>query len=395
MVRVLFIQAQVKQYRLPFFTKLHAALLQDGIEMRVAYSDPPGGDRLKQDNVELPKDIGIKVPGYRIFGGRFLYQALLRQALKSDLVIAEQANRNLHNYVLLPVAELRHSQLAFWGLGRNNDLDRSKLSEWLRPWIARRADRWFTYTRGTADWLAEHRVPRENITVIQNSTDTQLLATQIAQIREEQVEDARRQLGIEIGSKVGVYCGILTPDKGITLLLEAARLVKERIPGFHLLILGGGPMRRNVEQAAAQLPWIHYLGPKFGEEKALFLKMGDCFLLPGRVGLAILDSFAAGLPLLTTKTSFHGPEVEYLEEGVNGKMTGNSVEEYAESIISVLSDPALLERLKAGACEAVKRYSIEDMVERCRKGILDCLNLTGCAEKTQDTAPTLFRADRG
>lgn len=374
MIRVLFTQTQIKRYRVPFFTKLHAALLPGGIEIKVAYSDPPKTDKPKRDNVDLPPEIGIKVPGYWLFGNHLFYQALLQRAMAADLVIAEQANKNIHNYVLLLSRMVRHKRLAFWGLGKNNDLDHSPLSEWLRPHIARRVDWWFTYTKGTAGWLTANGVAPEKIIVIQNSTDTLGFAEQIASIPEERLKQARQQLGIAPGCRVGIYCGILAPDKGIAFLLEAARLVRERLPNFHLLVLGGGSESEKVQQAVLQVPWIHYMGPKFGEEKALLLKMSDCFLLPGRVGLAILDAFAAGVPLITTKVPFHGPEVEYLEDGINGRITENNVESYANSIVEILSDSNLSERLKRGASESAKRYSIEAMVETCRRGITHCLS---------------------
>lgn len=373
MYQVLFTQAQMKQYRVPFFEKLHALLLRDGIEVKVAYSDPPEVDRAKGDNVDLPPDIGIKVPGYWLFGDQFFYQGLMLPALEADLVVAEQANKHLHEFILLLLRLLRVKRIAFWGLGRNTQPNHSWLSERLRPWIARRASWWFTYTKGTASWLVANGLAPEKITVMQNSTDTRTLTMQIARIPDERLEEVRRRLEIEAGSHVGIYCGILTADKGIALLLEAVQLVRKRIPNFHLLVLGGGPECTKVEVATQQASWIHYLGPKFGEEKALLLKISDCFLLPGRVGLAILDSFAAGLPLITTHVPFHGPEVEYLEDGVNGKMASNSVEAYAGSVVEVLSDVALLDHLKSGAHRSAERYSIEAMVENCRRGVLACV----------------------
>lgn len=370
MIRVLFTHPQMKQYRVPFFKKLHAVLLQDGVEVRVAYSDAPKVDRAKGDNVDLPPEIGIKVPGYWLFGSRLFYQDVMLPVLEADLVVAEQANKDLHQFILLLLQLLRVKRMAFWGMGKNSQPNKSWLSELLRPWIARRANWWFTYTKGTANWLVANGVAHEKITVMQNSTDTRTLTAQIAMIPDERVEETRSRLEIEPGSRVGIYCGILTTDKGIELLLEAAQLVRKRIPHFHLLVLGGGPESVKVQQAARQSPWIHYLGPKFGEEKALMLKMSDCFLLPGRVGLAILDAFSAGLPLFTTKVSFHGPEVEYLEQGLNGRVTAHNLEAYAESVTEVLSDSALLEHLKVGARESAERYSIEAMVDKCRQGML-------------------------
>lgn len=373
--RVLIIQSEIKQYRVPFYAKLNNALKSDGIELRVVYSGPQEVQALRGDNMELPADIGIKVPGHWFLGTRLFYQSVTRQALAADLVIVEPAVKYLHTYMLLVLRMLPIERLAFFGPGWNKRRYRWWLAESLRPWIVRRADWWFTYTEGTADWLAASGVSRKKITVVQNSVDTRTFAEQVAAVPDDQVRAARKRLGINPGSRVGIYCGVLASDKGVPLLLEAARLVREHMPNFHLLILGGGPERERVEKAAREAPWIHYLGPRFGVEKALFLKMSDCFLLPGCVGLAILDSFAAGLPLMTTKVSSHGPEVEYLEESMNGRMVENNAEAYAESVTEVLSNPALLEHLKCTARKSANRYSIEAMAMNFRDGILRCLHM--------------------
>ena len=50
MKRVLIIQGQMKQYRVPLFDKLRAVLKEDGIALRVAYSAPPPWELAKNDN---------------------------------------------------------------------------------------------------------------------------------------------------------------------------------------------------------------------------------------------------------------------------------------------------------------------------------------------------------
>jgi glycosyltransferase involved in cell wall biosynthesis len=96
--------------------------------------------------------------------------------------------------------------------------------------------------------------------------------------------------------------------------------------------------------------------------------------MPGRVGLGILDSLAAGLPLVTTRISIHTPEVEYLEDGYNGLMTEPNPEAYAHAVIRLLSTPNELRRLKAGAQTSSEKYSIEAMVDNFHRGIQDCLS---------------------
>jgi len=373
--RVLVIQGQMKQYRVPFFVKLHEALLGDGIVLKVAYGADSSSGR-RGDGADLPEEIALKVKSLRIPTTRLIYHPILGEVAASDLVIAEQANRYLVNYLLLVLANLGLKRVAFWGLGKNKDEGRSEFSEWLRERIAKRVDWWFAYTKGTRDYLTSNGVSAEKITIIQNSIDTEDFCRQLDAIGADEIAGARRHFGIEDGNPVGLFVGALLPDKGLRFLLESARLIKTRMPGFHLFIVGGGQEQDAVGAACQSLPWVHFVGPRFGQEKALFFKLSDLFLLPGRVGLAILDAFAAGLPLVTTDISYHGPEVEYLESGCNGLISGQDPAEFSDRVLRLLSDPDLLRKMKNRARESSSRYSIEVMVENFRTGICGALSAT-------------------
>ena len=86
MARSLIIQANMKHYRVPFFTGLHAALQQDGIDLVVAYSAPNRIHAARQDEADLPGSFGLKVNGHWLFD-RFVYQHLWREIWRADLVI--------------------------------------------------------------------------------------------------------------------------------------------------------------------------------------------------------------------------------------------------------------------------------------------------------------------
>jgi glycosyltransferase involved in cell wall biosynthesis len=384
MKRVLIIQSQMKRYRVPFFDKLNAALLQDGISLKVAYSGDGARSDQRNDRAELLEGLGLKVGVRRFLKGRLLYHPILREVAAADLVIAEQANKHLLNYLLIISSTVGLRRVAFWGLGENKEEGRSDLSEWLRRQIASRVDWWFAYTNGTEKYLTSNGVARERITIVQNATDTREFSQLLNSISADEVASVRDRFAIEQGSPVGLFVGALVRDKGLDLLLESAERVKEELPAFHLFIVGGGPERESVETASQTFPWIHCVGPRFGREKALFFKVSDLFLLPGRVGLAILEAFAAGLPLLTTNVPYHGPEVEYLENGRSGLITLNDPVEYASGVVRVCSDPALLQHMKGCALESSKQYSIEAMVQNFRLGIHQALGPAGTLPMNQD-----------
>jgi L-malate glycosyltransferase len=369
---VLIVQRQMKQYRIPFFVRLRDSLRDDSISLRVAYSEVPQPDG-RSDQADLPPDLGMRVNLYRLFSSRMSYQPLLRAVGKVDLVIAEQANSYLLNYPLVLLSVFGLKRVAFWGLGESKDENRSEVGEWVRRRVLNKVDWWFTYTRSTKQYLTDHGVSEDKITVVFNAVDTLEFSELLDSLSEREILDSRRALGIGNGDPVGLFVGSLLPDKGLHFLLQAAKLVRDQITNFHLIIVGGGPEQDRVQSAARSLPWVHFLGPKFGREKALFFKMANALLLPGRVGLVILDAFAAGLPLIAVDLPYHGPEIEYLVNGKNGVLAKNDPLSYASQVISVFSSTSLQRNLRQYALDTARTHSMDAMVSNFRQGIHACL----------------------
>jgi L-malate glycosyltransferase len=290
------------------------------------------------------------------------------------LTIVGPENKYLNNLWLLPLSALGLKTVAFWGLGPHMHPDRrSAISEWMKERSVRTVAWWFAYTESVAADLRQRGVLEEKITVVQNATDTVELRRLLKDIPEHEVAEAKESLTGTSESKIGFFCGRLGSAKALPFLIESARIVKHRCAQFHLVIVGSGPERQWLEQAIAGEPWIHYLGSKWGPDSALLYKMADVFLLPGTAGLAIVDSFAAGLPLIATELPNHPPEISYLREGENGMITPHDPAAYAEAIATVFETPALLDRLRAGAVTAGSQYTIEAMVENFRTGVRRCL----------------------
>lgn len=371
MPRVLIIQAQMKRYRVPFFQQLHEALKVDGVQLKVAYSEPNTIDARRKDTDELPTEFGRKAPSIWL-ANRFVYQGLWREILAADMVIVGNENKYLINPILLALARAKLKLVAFWGIGAEEEQIRSsKLSAWIRDRTLNSVHWWFAYTDSSAAKLRKLGVSC-GITGVQNAVDTSELSRWAANPDLNRTQLAA-QFGIG-GGPTAVFCGALSPSKHLEFLITAARLIRARVPEFELLIVGDGPLREWLKKSIRADAWIHYLGPKFGRDKAMALSAADVFLLPGNVGLAVLDSFAVGLPLVTTDVPIHGPEVSYLQPGVNGLMTPHNVEAYASGTAELLSQPDLLAQFGAAAKEAGGRYTLGAMVQRFRAGIVQCLD---------------------
>jgi len=169
--------------------------------------------------------------------------------------------------------------------------------------------------------------------------------------------------------------GAVDDGTGMAIITAAAALIREAIPNFHMVIIGAGTDSNKVTAAAQKTQWIHYVGPKFGQQKASYFRLASLFLMPAAVGLSILDAFVAKLPFFTTDADGHGPEIQYIENSINGFITRQNSSTYANIVIKALQNPGFLRQLSEGAGRSADSYSIEKMVENVRTGIVRCLGL--------------------
>ncbi len=291
-------------------------------------------------------------------------------------MINTQESKLILNYIIQILPKSLRSKFALWGHGRNFQADpgRGFAARWKSLW-AIRCDWWFAYTEEARQIVESYGFPPELITVFNNAVDTTEIRHFADDIPKIELAALRTQFGIDT-NKVAVYVGGLYDHKRISFLIEAAELVRLQIPSFELLIVGNGPDRILVERAAAMHSWIHYLGPRFGREKVAILKLGRIFAMPGLVGLSILDSAAAGLPIVTTAYPYHSPEIAYLQNGRNGLMVRNWKDPaaYAAALVSVLVDDGLHSKLAIGAREIAACYTMEAMADRFCHGVIAALS---------------------
>lgn len=378
-VSIAVVQSVLKHYRVPLFEGLAERLLVDGIDLKILYSDPNHRESTRADNViVLNDDRFVRVPARWYLNGRILRQQIAAKLKSTEFVIVEHAAKYVETYRLMNRHGADTPWVACWGHGHNHQARHWSPAEPLRRWLLVHADWYFAYTEGTRRYLEDYGYPGERISVVQNATDTDELMRKLQAVQLEDVETARRSLGIPPADPVGIFIGSLYSQKLIPFLIEAAREVRRTMPNFHLVIAGSGPERRIVEEAAAfSGSGIHYLGPVFGSARVVYLGMASLFLNPGLVGLAILDAFAARLPVVTTDFEYHSPEIEYLRHNENGLIVPQDPSTYAQAVVALLRDDAHLARLRRCALETAKSYSMSAMVERFHRGILDWLSFRG------------------
>lgn len=378
MARVTFLLQEVPHYRIEFFNRLHTRLHQAGIEMRVLY----GCDckRTAGHGGSIQTSWAEVVPTWagRVAGVDLVWQSCGNKLAGSDLIVVEQSNRLLINYWLQLRRYWSDVRVAFWGHGRNIQSQNSDgLRERWKRWWLRRIDWWFAYTELTRDYLLRQGIDAERLTVVNNSVDERQLLSGLE--RHQRLSTTQRQLGCADSAKVALYCGQLHQHKRLGFLLRAAMRVRELVPEFELLIVGDGPGRGLVEAQARKHHWIHYAGSVLGAERAKYWHSARVAMMPGLVGLVIVDSFITACPLVTTEQIVHSPEIAYLHSGGNGLMTSNDLESYAQAVATLLQDDRWLEQLRRGCRQSAQHYSLDNMVEHFASGVEQCLARAGIA----------------
>lgn len=371
MRRVAIVQRVLPAYRVPFMRALHSRLADSGNEMHLFYGqEQPGTVPRSADLVaSWSHRITNRYAGRE--GREVVWQQCLRELQTFDLVVVEQANRLLLNYVLLAERRLRgNPRIAFWGHGKNfQAAPGHELRQRFKAILARSADWWFAYTEASKAIVEASRVPPSRITVVNNAVADDGFGEAVASVSLAAADSLRRELGIEPSARVALYCGGMHEGKELRFVVEACREVRRRLPLFHLVLIGDGPDLDLVQAEARREPWIHPVGAMFGVERAPIFAISEIMMMPAYVGLAIIDSFLARRPMFTTDSPTHGPESCYLEPGVNGVVAPFDVRAYADAVCEHLVDPARLDQLRRGCERAAARYTLEKMVENFARGV--------------------------
>jgi glycosyltransferase involved in cell wall biosynthesis len=178
----------------------------------------------------------------------------------------------------------------------------------------------------------------------------------------ETVAKIRRRYGPHIVLAVGrmVYY------KGFEHLISAMAKV-----GGHLLIVGDGPLRPQLERQAFDtgvMDRITFLGRVSQDEVVAYYHAADVFVLPSvarseAFGIAQLEAMACGKPVVNTRLASGVPYVSV------DRITGLTVapadaDELAQALRRLLDDPYLRGKYGAAGARRVRdEFSVERMAE--------------------------------
>jgi glycosyltransferase involved in cell wall biosynthesis len=132
--------------------------------------------------------------------------------------------------------------------------------------------------------------------------------------------------------------GHLVDYKDPATWLEAARLVRARVPATRLVWLGEGPLLEPMRAAAADDPDIEFAG--YRQDVEVHYARADVYFQPSlreNHSIAVLDAMASGLPCVT---SDRGGLPEQVQEDETGHLCpAGDADAFAARITALLQEP--------------------------------------------------------
>jgi glycosyltransferase involved in cell wall biosynthesis len=164
------------------------------------------------------------------------------------------------------------------------------------------------------------------------------------------------------GTNRVLFVGRLTALKGCRELVHALPIAS-RVLGttLRLVVAGDGPERPHIDTLARRIGVeLEFVGWVDASQRDILMSNADVLAVPSLwpepFGLVGVEAGLVGLPAVAYAM---GGIPEWLEPGISGELADRlSVASLADALIRALRDPEHLNRLRLGAWESARRYTM-------------------------------------
>jgi len=227
--------------------------------------------------------------------------------------------------------------------------------------VARLAHSWQCNSRALWKYVRDHEgVPEERIEILPNAID---LARFSPASPEERLA-VRRRLGLEEAGPVFVCVAALVPVKALSTLLDAAKLLVTELPNAHYLVVGDGPLLKELQQQTERLELsrvVHLVGRQMDVRPYLAAADFGVFTSQSEGSSnSVLEYMAMGLPSVVS-------DIAPNRELVDGLFfTPGNARHLAQVMLRVTQDVALRAQLRSQYLRAAAEFGLNKLVMRAQ-----------------------------
>jgi glycosyltransferase involved in cell wall biosynthesis len=377
-------QGCIPIYRKSFFHRLDAIGVIDYVI--VQGQAPRGTDLiLAEPPFDFPT-LPVKNLEVACWGISLVWQPIVWKAIKGEFdgaVFGDEV-KFLSSLFATVALRLRGRPVLLWGFGfhqyKGADTLRARITTALAAFYKKifycLVSGYLAYTELGKQALLALPTSPSRVVVLRNTIDTEREAKFRAAVAAEPIDFAFRELGVRPDSVKLLYFGRLLRNKCIDLLVTYGARCAQVGRHVDIIIFGQGAEEGRLQALARKLSNVVFHRHD-DLQLARALRVSSAIVIPGFVGLALNHGFAHGVPTLTRTGQPHSPEIEYLEDGVNGLMLPEAPEAFFGALDSFVDDPDLQRRLAEGAERTARELDMDYMVATFHGLVSECLELSG------------------
>lgn len=176
----------------------------------------------------------------------------------------------------------------------------------------------------------------------------------------------KKSLGIKEDDKVILFLGRVAEEKSIDVIMNNMPTIFRAMPNAKFVICGVGPATESLKAQAKKLDIedrVIFTGKIPWQDVPKYYNIGDVFVnasVTETQGLTFIEAMASSLPIVAK----YAPNLsEFIHHNENGFLVKHD-SDFAKSVISVLTNDNLREKLIANGLCTAKKYSIEEFGDK-------------------------------
>lgn len=378
--KVILLQRIIPHYRIDTFNKL-LSFIDD---FKIFYGQPSKNEMLK--NCKIPNNDKYKFyKNFYIFNNNIFISNIFKQIIKEKpkCIITVFNVGNLNIIILFLLRIFMKYKIILWSFGYDYSIGFNpdiRLKDKIRLHFYQKADGViFYWNRGKSE-VSKYSKKTEHYFVAPNTVNTDLLVNFKNKFDKIGKENIKKELGVYEKYHF-VFVGRLIPDKEVILLLKASNLLKAN-KEIRISIIGNGPEMKNLMKYKTdnELNNVFFLGEILEQEiVSKWIYISEAFVLPGRLGNSVAQSFSLAVPVISQKKdeNFHGEGLGYMKDGINGFLCKDGDEfDLKEKMEKLINEPELKNSLKLNSYNTMlNECSLNKFIEGFTLAINYCLEV--------------------
>ena len=182
-----------------------------------------------------------------------------------------------------------------------------------------------------------------------------------------QKSEIRKKYNIKSNDILLITACRLTEEKNLEFLIRSFAKIKQQYDDIKFMIVGDGAVKKDLKKMAEEFGIknnVIFTGLVDRTEIVGLYQASDIFIFASKTetqGLVAVEAMAAGSPVVAIKAS--GIE-DMVKNNEDGFLTSGSEEEFSKSVLKIVNNKNLREKMSAQAKINSEKFSIEPWIEK-------------------------------